>query len=156
MGTEIERKFLVANDSWRQEVIGTRDIIQGYLANTDKGSIRIRISNDKATLNIKSATPEITRMEFEYSIPGIDATAMLEALCLLPLIEKTRHLVQFDGHTWEIDEFRGENTGLVIAEIELDDLNAGFAKPAWLGKDVSNDPRYYNVYLIEQPYSRWR
>ena len=155
MATEIERKFLVKNDSWRDLSTNSKQIIQGYLANTERGSIRIRIAGDNASLNIKSMTLGVTRSEYDYAIPTDDARTMLENLCMRPLIEKTRYYVKHGGHTWEIDAFAGANAGLVVAELELQSHDEPFERPPWLGNEVSDDPRYYNVCLIEHPYSSW-
>lgn len=155
MATEIERKFLVKDDSWRDLSTNSKQIIQGYLANTERGSIRIRITGDKASLNIKSMTLGVTRSEYDYAIPADDARAMLENLCMQPLIEKTRYYVKHDKHTWEIDDFAGANAGLVVAELELQVHDEPFESPPWLGKEVSDDPRYYNVCLTEHPFSSW-
>lgn len=156
MATEIERKFLVRDDSWRDDVRNSVEIIQGYLANTERGSIRIRLSGNEANLNIKSMTLGVTRREYDYAIPADEARAMLDDLCMKPLIEKTRHYVDHNGHTWEIDEFYGDNAGLVVAELELEHQDEDFDPPKWLGAEVSDDPRYYNVCLIDNPYSRWK
>jgi adenylate cyclase len=155
MATEIERKFLVAGDDWRALVRESRHMIQGYLANTERGSIRVRVSGARASLNIKSMTLGVTRTEFDYAIPPADARTIQDTLCMRPLIEKTRHYVTDAGHDWEIDEFEGENAGLVVAELELNKDDENFARPAWLGREVSDDPRYYNVCLVERPYCRW-
>lgn len=155
MATEIERKFLVKDDSWRDSSTHSREIIQGYLANTERGSIRVRLAGETASLNIKSMTLGVTRTEYDYAIPAGDARAMLHNLCMKPLIEKTRHYVKHGGHTWEIDEFTGANAGLVVAELELDAHDEPFRQPPWLGEEVSHDPRYYNVCLVEHPFSEW-
>jgi adenylate cyclase len=155
MATEIERKFLIRDESWRNVVRASHRIIQGYLANTDRGSMRVRINGDKASLNIKSMTLGIRRSEFDYPIPVDEANFLLQDMCMKPLITKVRHLVDFGGHTWEVDEFEGENQGLVVAEVELGDGNEKFEKPPWLGREVSHDPRYYNVCLVENPYRNW-
>ncbi|MEX2524085.1 MAG: CYTH domain-containing protein [Gammaproteobacteria bacterium] len=155
MATEIERKFLVNDDSWRASVSRKVDIIQGYLANTERGSIRVRVSGSAANLNIKSMTLGVTRQEYDYPIPANDARAMIDGLCMQPVIDKTRHYVEYNGHTWEIDEFHGINAGLIVAELEVDREDEAFDPPPWLGKEVSDDPRYYNVCLVEYPYSDW-
>jgi len=155
MATEIERKFLVKDDSWRDLSTNSEEIIQGYLANSERGSIRIRIAGGRASLNIKSMTLGVTRTEFDYAIPEDDARDMLQSLCMQPLIDKTRHYVRYRGHTWEIDEFAGANTGLVVAELELKSEDDAFEQPPWLGQEVSHDPRYYNVCLVEHPYKNW-
>ncbi len=155
MRTEIERKFLLGNDAWRAAVKKRLDIVQGYLANTERGSIRVRVSADKADLNIKSMTLGVSRSEFEYPIPPHEARAMLENFCMRPLIEKTRYLLDYKGQRWEIDEFCGANVGLIVAEIELKSADEQFDKPPWLGREVSHEPKYYNVCLAERPYSKW-
>lgn len=155
MATEIERKFLILNDSWKEGAdIGTL-FRQGYLIGGDKSSVRVRIEGDQANLNIKSATLGIRRTEFEYPIPLEDANTLLDELCEKPLIEKTRYHLHHRGHLWEIDVFSGENEGLVVAEVELDDEEEVFDRPDWLGNEVSDDPRYYNVCLVKAPYSTW-
>lgn len=156
MATEIERKFLVVNEGWREQVTSHKVMMQGYFAGGEKASIRIRISGDHANLNIKSATLGVTRKEYEISVPVEDAREMIENLCEKPVIEKTRHYIPQGQHTWEVDEFVGDNEGLVVAEIELSDAEEEFEKPAWLGKEVSDDTRYYNVCLVKNPYKNWR
>ncbi|WP_455202382.1 CYTH domain-containing protein, partial [Kaarinaea lacus] len=153
---EIERKFLVINDSWREQVARHKVMKQGYFAGGGKASIRVRISGEQANLNIKSATLGVTRKEYEIEIPLEDAKEMIESLCEKPVIEKTRHYVIQDQHTWEVDVFSGDNEGLVVAEIELSHAEEEFEKPAWLGKEVSDDTRYYNVCLVKNPYKNWR
>ncbi len=156
MGIEIERKFLLQDASWRGEVERSVSMRQGYLASEAGCSVRVRLEGDAARLNIKSATLGVQRLEFEYAIPADDAAAMLTALCGTRVLDKVRHYVRHADHTWEIDEFSGANSGLVVAEIELDRPDEAFARPAWLGAEVSDDPRYYNVCLIEHPYSAWQ
>jgi len=155
MSIEIERKFLINDDAWQKDVFKIEEILQGYLANTELASIRVRLSEDKATLNIKSMTLGVTRTEYEYPIPLIDARSLLDNMCMRPLIEKTRHYIKCGSHTWEIDVFEGDNTGLVVAELELNYKDEHFDRPDWLGQEVSNDPRYYNVCLLTNPYSKW-
>jgi len=155
MATEIERKFLVTSDSWRQEANGGTPFRQGYLIGSEKASVRIRIEGERANINIKSATLGVTRQEYEYAIPLDDAETMLDTLCEQPQIEKTRYLVPHEGHTWEVDVFAGDNEGLIVAEIELADEDEAFARPSWLGEEVSDDTRYYNVCLVKHPYSEW-
>lgn len=155
MGIEIERKYLLTNDSWREQVIESTRISQGYLTqNEGKSSVRVRLSGDKANLNIKSRELAIRRQEYEYPVPVEDAQMMLDKLCV-GVIDKIRHHVEFQGHTWEIDEFKGDNKGLIVAEIELVSEESDFPHPDWLGEEVSHDPRYYNVNLISHPYSMW-
>ena len=155
MGVEIERKFLVVDDSWREASPPGVRYRQGYLTTDPGSSVRVRVSGDRAWLNIKSATVGVTRREYEYEIPGADAHAILEELCVKPLIEKTRFVVEHDGRTWEIDVFEGDNAGLVVAEVELESEDEEITLPAWAGEDVSHDVRYYNQRLVEHPYSRW-
>lgn len=155
MGIEIERKFLLKNDSWEQDVSSSAVIKQGYLAGSDKSSVRIRIEGDKANINIKSMTLAITRQEYEYSIPLTDAEKLLQDLCEEPQIEKTRYIVKHKKHKWEIDVFSGDNTGLVVAEIELQTEDEKFSIPEWIGDEVSEQIKYYNVNLIKHPFSSW-
>jgi adenylate cyclase len=155
MAKEIERKFLVIGDSWRKDVTASIHYIQGYFTTNKACSIRVRMSGESASLNIKSATLGITRTEYEYPIPCHDANEMLENLCNKPLLEKTRFHVQHHDHLWEVDVFSGDNAGLVVAEIELQSADEPFSKPDWAGADVSDDPRYYNVCLVKHPYKNW-
>lgn len=155
MAQEIERKFLVTSDAWRGEATASARYRQGYLSDGGRCSVRVRVSGADAYLNIKSATLDIVRTEYEYPIPVADAEEMLEHLCSGLLVEKTRHFVDYGGFVWEIDVFEGVNQGLVIAEIELDHEHAEFPRPPWAGAEVSDDPRYYNVYLARTPYTRW-
>lgn len=155
MGIEIERKFLIKNATWRAQVARSIAIKQGYLATTDKASIRIRIQDTEANINIKAARAGTSRAEYEYPIPMTEAETMLATLCHPPLIEKTRHLVRYGEHLWEIDEFYGDNEGLIVAEIELNHPEASFAMPEWVGKEVSDILRYYNNQLSQCPYQAW-
>jgi adenylate cyclase len=156
MALEIERKFLVVDDSWRGSVRDSVYYRQGYLNNEIHCSIRVRVCGDRAWLNIKSATIGAARQEFEYEIPIDDAHAMLNTLSRKPLIEKTRYFVEVGSHTWEIDVFEGDNAGLVVAEIELENPDETFEKPGWLGEEVTYDPRYYNTSLSKTPYNSWQ
>ena len=156
MATEIERKFLVLNEDWRAIVESDMQIVQAYLATNEFSSTRIRIQDDKANINIKSATLGITRTEFEYAIPVVDAQLMIDDLCVKPVIEKTRYIVKHMQYTWEIDVFSGDNEGLIVAEVELSSPDEVFEKPSWLGEEVSNDTRYYNVCLVKNPYKTWQ
>ncbi len=155
MGTEIERKFLLRDDSWRAAVERSVSMRQGYLSAQAPCSVRVRLEGNEARLNIKSATLGIERQEFEYAIPVADAEAMLDTLCGGRAVAKQRHYVRHAGHLWEIDEFSDANHGLVVAELELDSVDEPFVAPPWLGEEVSADERYYNVRLIEHPYSAW-
>ena len=155
MAIEIEHKFLLANDDWRDCVTHSIEYRQGYLSSQATSSIRVRISDNHAWLNIKSATIGTHRHEYEYEIPRADAEEILDELCKKPLVEKTRHFVEQDGHTWEIDEFCGDNQGLIVAEIELSAISEAFVKPTWLGAEVTHELRYYNNNLSNHPYSEW-
>ncbi|MEP6897155.1 MAG: CYTH domain-containing protein [Rhodanobacter sp.] len=161
MKIEIERKFLLHDDSWRSGVEQSDRMAQGYLVGAQalrtgaaRASVRARIAGDRAWLNIKAATPGIARAEFEYSIPADDARTLLDSLCD-GVLEKTRHHVRVDGVLFEIDEFLGDNAGLIVAEVELPAVDAPFPHPSWLGREVSALSRYYNVNLIAHPYRQW-
>lgn len=153
MGVEIERKFLVKGSDWRTKT-GTT-IGQGYLNRDKNRTVRVRIAGEEAFLTIKGPSVGPSRLEFEYAIPTPDAIALLQ-LCEGTPISKTRHVVIFDGMKWEIDEFHGANEGLVVAEIELDTEDQGFSRPDWVDREVTDDPKYFNSNLIEQPFSTWR
>lgn len=161
MGIEIERKFLLAGDAWRGLAERSERIAQGYLiggaalaSGQAKSSVRLRVSGERAWLNIKSATLGIERQEYEYPVPLEDATKMLADLAD-GRVEKIRHHVMVDGAHFEIDEFLGDNAGLIVAEVELPATDAAYPTPAWLGIEVSEQPRYYNVSLIDHPYKDW-
>lgn len=153
MPAEIERKFLVTDESWRKGAVGT-PYVQGYLSRDPERIVRIRRAGEKAFVTIKGLTTGVTRAEFEYAIPPADADAMF-ALCLGPLIEKTRFLVPWGGKRWEVDEFYGDNAGLIVAELELASEDEVFERPPWLGREVSDDPRYGNSRLVEHPFRTW-
>lgn len=155
MAQEIERKFLVKNDDWRENADGGLAMVQAYLQSGEKSSIRIRLAGDRAWLNIKSATLGISRSEYEYTVPLDDAKEMLTNLCDGPVISKTRYHVSVAQHVWEVDVFDGDNRGLVVAEIELSSEDESFEMPGWAGDDVSLDTRYYNVCLAKHPYKDW-
>ena len=152
MATEIERKFLVVGTEWRQSA--PTSIIQGYLCRAKERTVRVRIAGDRAFLTIKGLTVGASRPEFEYEIPRADAEEMLP-LCDGPLVEKQRHVVLHKGDQWEIDEFTGENAGLIVAELELASEDQSFERPSWLGEEVTHDPRYLNSHLAEHPYKLW-
>jgi len=161
MAIEIERKFLVASDAWRAAAHAVVPMAQGYLndlATVDSGamraSVRVRIAGDTAFLNLKSRELGRSRQEFDYPIPVADARALLE-LCVGGAIDKRRHLVRHAGHLWEVDEFLGDNAGLVVAEIELAHADETFERPAWLGREATDAARYYNLALASHPYSQW-
>jgi adenylate cyclase len=152
MGVEIERKFLVLNDSW-QNVSGVL-YRQGYLNRDKTRTVRVRIAGDAAFLTVKGVCVGATRAEYGYPIPLADAHGLL-ALCDGPLVEKTRYRFMHEGTLWEIDVFAGDNAGLVVAEVELAHEDQPFARPAWLGEEVTHDARYFNSNLATQPFSRW-
>jgi len=154
MGQEIERKFLVTSDTWRADDAGLF-CRQGYLASGTDVTVRIRVLGDKGFITIKGPTKGIVRAEYEYSIPVVDANELLDHLCPKPLIEKYRHYREHGGHKWEVDEFVGENQGLIITEIELQSAEQVVELPSWVGRDVSDDSRYYNVNLAVKPYALW-
>lgn len=165
MGTEIERKFLVNGTAWRGDVASSALLRQGYLANTGKASVRVRITGQgvcedgtcdvtEAWLSVKSMTPGLMRQEYEYRIPVEEAESLL-ALCEGPLLEKWRHFVPAGDHRFEVDEFLGDNAGLVVAEVELDHPDETFPRPAWLGLEVTSHERYYNFRLATYPYRDW-
>ena len=154
MGREIERKFLVSSHAWKSEVTASRSLLQGYLAIDGGNNARVRTDGERAWLTIKGRGEGITRPEFEYEIPAADAAPLL-ALCHGRVVEKTRHLVTAGERMWEIDEFLAENSGLVVAEIELPEEGATFVRPAWLGAEVTRDPRYLNSSLAVHPYACW-
>jgi adenylate cyclase len=161
MGIEIERKFLLANDDWRAVVSSSKHIAQGYLVGVralreglTRASVRVRICGEQAWINVKSVELGVARAEYEVPLPLGEAQSMLDTLCD-GVVEKTRHHVDVDGWLFEIDEFQGENKGLIVAEIELPATDASFPRPAWLGREVSHLARYYNVNLIEHPFARW-
>ena len=155
MAYEIERKFLPSSDAWRRDIDRTLHIKQAYLCNTDKASLRIRTSNELAFISSKTMTRDIRRHEFEYPIPLHDAEFMIEFMCQGSAIIKDRHLVRVGEHVWEIDEFFGENSGLVVAEIELTHEEERFERPGWLGDEVSSDQRYFNMMLVNNPFKNW-
>ena len=154
MGVEIERKFLVRDDRWKASGQGVL-LRQGYLSSAPERIVRVRIEGESAVLTIKGRTSGATRGEWEYSIPLADAQVFLDSLCERPLIEKRRYRIPHEGMLWEVDEFLGENAGLVVAEIELTAEDQAFAKPDWVSEEVTHDPRYFNANLLRNPYSRW-
>lgn len=161
MGIEIERKFLVSGEAWRAVTERSEDMAQGYLndqeavaSGRERASVRVRLEGGRARLNIKSRAVGHTRQEFEYPLPVDDAEALL-ALCAGGLVRKRRHFVREGGWLWEVDEFLGANAGLVVAEIELPAADAAFARPDWLGPEVTDCLRYYNQVLSARPYAQW-
>jgi len=154
MSKEIERKFLVKSDAWR-EIAKSELYRQGYLSAAIERTVRIRTVGDNGFITIKGACNGISRTEFEYAIPAEDASEMLDTLCLKPLIEKLRYRISHKHHVWEVDEFLGENAGLVVAEVELMDAQEQIDLPPWIGMEVSDDARYFNSNLVLHPYKRW-
>lgn len=154
MALEIERKFLLHHLPDLADESGAR-IVQGYLRADERASVRVRITDGQARLTVKGAQHGITRTEFEYDIPTEDARVLLDDLIVGDRIEKRRFQVPFDGRTWELDVFEGVNAGLVVAEIELDSEQDEPTLPAWVGREVSDDPRFLNASLCRRPFSRW-
>ena len=154
---EIERKFLTTSDVFKKEAFAQNRIAQGYLSSVPERTVRIRIKGNKGFLTIKGASnvSGLSRFEWEKEIP-IDEAQKLLLLCEKGVIDKTRFEVKVGSHIFEVDEFYGENEGLIIAEIELDSEKESFEKPSWLGKEVTNDIRYYNSYLSTNPYKKWK
>jgi CYTH domain-containing protein len=155
MPREIERKYLVTSDAWRSDAPPGIPILQGYLSTDPRRSVRIRIAGDRAFVTIKGPPQGSARAEYEYSIPLQDAREMLGTLCFKPLIEKTRYTLHHGDLRWEIDEFAAHNQGLLVAEVETEKPPGQIEKPAWLGEDVTEDPRYSNLNLWQHPFSRW-
>ena len=158
MAIEIERKFLLKNDSWKidekgNEIVGTA-FRQGYLK-TEDVTVRVRLEGERSKLTIKGKTVGMSRLEYEYDIPLADANEMLDKLCQKPIIEKTRYLRKEGELTWEIDIFEGENAGLVVAEVELASEDQTVALSSWVGEEVTGDVRYYNSNLVNNPFARW-
>jgi CYTH domain-containing protein len=154
MAVEIERKYLTSSEEWRGRDEGL-DYRQGYLSTTKERTVRVRTIGDQGYLTIKGLTIGATRAEYEYEIPVADAHEMLDELCLRPLVEKRRYRIPHGGLIWELDEFLGENVGLILAEVELESEDQQFELPPWIGEDVTGDPRYFNANLVEHPYSAW-
>ena len=155
MKQEIERKFLVARDDWKAGVTSTQRIRQGYLCLDPERTVRVRQSGNRAWLTIKGLSDGPGRAEFEYPLPPDEAARLLDQLCLRPQVDKTRHLVPHAGRTFEVDVFHGDNEGLIMAEVELDDAAAKVELPSWIGVEVTGDPRYFNAYLVQRPYRTW-
>lgn len=155
MAKEIERRFLVTGEGWRE---GARGVMlrQGFLSAVKERVVRVRVAGEEATLTIKGIARGLSRAEFEYAIPMDDADYLLNHLCLRPFIEKRRHTVVAAGMVWVVDEFYGENDGLVMAEVELEREDQPVELPPWVGKEVSHDPRYQNSSLSQHPYRLWK
>lgn len=153
MALEIEKKFLLNNSDWRKE----QGVMyrQGYLNSVKERTVRVRIIGDKGYLTVKGISRGAVRAEYEYEIPGVEAEAMLDDLCEKPLIEKMRYKIAYKGFVWEVDEFCGENQGLIVAEVELESEDQKFVKPEWIREEVTGDPKYFNANLIHHPYKNW-
>lgn len=154
MGKELERKFLVKDNSFKKLSTG-KLYKQGYISSNPDSTVRIRIVGNKGFLTIKNKGNGLARDEFEYEIPFTDAEEILQKICQKPFIEKTRYLYNYKGHTWEIDEFHGENEGLIVAEIELENEDENFEIPEWIGEEVTYDNKYFNSNLFKNPYKNW-
>ncbi len=154
MGEEIERKFLVSGELWRETAEGTR-YRQGFLSTEPERTVRVRVAGPRGSITVKGKNIGARRAEFEYEIPVADAEQMLDTLCKRPLIEKVRYTLAIGPHTWEIDVFEGDNAGLVVAEIELSREDEAFERPDWVGNEVTDDPRYFNSNLVANPYRTW-
>ncbi|MDH3656290.1 MAG: CYTH domain-containing protein [Myxococcales bacterium] len=154
MPAEIERKFLVIGDDWRDTAEGTR-FRQGFLSTEPERTVRVRVAGTQGSITVKGKTVGATREEFEYTIPLLDAQRLLDGLCKRPLIEKVRYTLTVGRHVWEIDVFEGENAGLRVAEVELESEGEAFEKPDWAGREVTDDPRYFNSNLVANPFRTW-
>lgn len=154
MAQEIERKFLVQSDAWRSLAQG-RYYCQGYIPTQGKQTVRVRIVSDQGYLTLKGPAVGIIRSEYEYEIPLADAQAMLSELCQQPLIEKHRYRIPLGNVVWEVDDFLGENQGLIVAEVELTHAEQVVELPGWIGEEVTGDPRYYNASLVRKPFKDW-
>lgn len=154
MSVEIERRFLLKNAAWREQVTASVVMRQGYLSVEKERTIRIRVIGDEAWLTVKGFISDVSRHEFDYPIPKSDAETMLNALCPF-VLDKTRHLVTVGHATFEIDEYQGENAPLIVAELELPDEAAAYPTPAWLGTEITADGRFSNAYLSKHPFATW-
>lgn len=154
MGKEIERKYLVSGEDWKELAEGI-EYRQGYLSTVKERTVRVRTIGNAGYLTIKGITSGASRLEYEYEISVSDANEMLDQLCERPLIEKKRYKIENDGLVWEVDEFFGENDGLIVAEVELEDEDQKIDKPSWIGEEVTGDPRYFNSNLIKTPFKNW-
>jgi adenylate cyclase len=159
MAREIERKFLVKGEAWMAQADKEVHFAQGYLNDIQqagsKSSVRIRLEGQEANINIKSLEIGLSRDEYEYPIDVGDAKKMLKTLCVGPVIEKIRYYVTFKSHIWEIDRFLGDNNGLIVAEVELSSEDEALELPEWVGREVTEIPRYYNISLSQRPYCNW-
>lgn len=159
MAREIERKFLLKNQSWKKQAYQETLFAQGYLNDiadkNAKSSVRVRIEGQRANMNIKSLEIGLSRDEYEYEIPYDEAKRMLATLAVGPVVEKIRYLVKVGSHTWEVDEFLGDNQGLVVAEVEMQSEDEQIQIPDWAAREVTNEVRFYNVSLSKQPFNSW-
>jgi len=159
MAREIERKFLLTNNDWKVLAYQETRFAQGYLNDISdqsaKSSVRVRIEGEQANMNIKSLEIGLSRDEYEYEIPLSEGKRILETLAVGPVIEKIRYLVKVNTHTWEIDEFFGDNAGLVVAEVEMNSEQETFDIPSWAGREVTEEVRFYNVSLSKRPFNSW-
>ncbi|WP_028535048.1 CYTH domain-containing protein [Paludibacterium yongneupense] len=153
MAVEIERRFLLASDAWRGLAAG-ENYCQGYLSTEPERTVRVRVAGNKAWLTVKGIAHGAARAEFEYAIDPADARTMLSEMCP-QRVEKTRYRIEYAGFIWEVDEFSGENSGLIVAEIELPAIDTVFERPDWIGREITGDHRYSNAMLSQIPYSRW-
>jgi CYTH domain-containing protein len=152
---EIERKFLLNNEGWRNKAVG-KLYLQGYIRTQNpETTVRVRVVGEQGYLTIKGKSQGAARAEFEYEIPVAEATIMLEKLCDRPLIAKKRYKIEYKGLIWEVDEFMGENEGLILAEVELETAEQEIVLPDWIGKEVTGDLKYYNASLAQNPYQSW-
>lgn len=155
MALEIERKFLLKDDSWRNADPEGTLYRQGYLSIARERTVRVRLAGEKGFLCVKGETTGFSRQEYEYEIPAADAQTMLDTLALRPLVEKRRYRIPFQGLVWEVDEFFAENAGLVVAEVELPGEDFPISLPPWAGTEVTGEPRYFNSSLSTAPFSTW-
>ncbi len=154
MAQEIERKFLTKSDAWRSHATG-RFYRQGYLSTAKERTVRIRTIRNEGYITVKGIAKGASRAEYEYEIPAAEAEAMLDDLCEKPLIDKKRYKIEYKGLVWEVDEFFGDNQGLIVAEVELESEDQKFVTPEWIKKEVTGDPKYFNANLIHHPYKNW-
>ncbi len=155
MGIEIERKFLVADDRWRDDVRSSRRIAQGYISTEPERTVRVRLTEQTGLLTIKGRAEQLVRAEYEYEIPADEARQLLDDFCSPHPIEKVRHEVDVGDHLWELDVFEGANEGLVLAEVELQSPDESFEPPPWIGNEVTGEVRYYNSRLVDNPVAQW-
>ena len=151
---EIERKYLVISDEWKGKSQGVL-YRQGYLSTDPERTVRVRLEGEEGRITVKGEKKSGAGDEYEYEIPGDEAAYIIDHLCIKPVIEKMRYKINYKGNTWEVDEFFGENLGLILAEIELDSIDQPFEKPVWIGEDVTEDQKYKNASLVKNPFGEW-